>query len=141
MVGRTHCLRSEGMVVKPLQFVGRNRRGLIQPAIKCRSREYRRIIYGPEYTAPEHLERLRARGLGTNRSLALREFVLEASNDSSSANRSDACMSVYSVCWHWKASLSIRGCERTTGWYFGGWSNQEPITGTPNGITKQIPSQ
>jgi protein phosphatase len=66
----------EGMVVKPLQFIGRNRRGLIQPAIKCRGREYLRIIYGPEYTAPEHLERLRARGLGTKRSLALREFAL-----------------------------------------------------------------
>jgi protein phosphatase len=66
----------EGMVVKPSQFVGRNRRGLIQPAIKCRGREYLRIIYGPEYTAPEHLERLRARGLGAKRSLALREFAL-----------------------------------------------------------------
>jgi protein phosphatase len=66
----------EGMVVKPSQFVGKNRRGLIQPAIKCRGREYLRIIYGPEYTAPEHLERLRTRGLGTKRSLALREFAL-----------------------------------------------------------------
>jgi protein phosphatase len=64
------------MVVKPLQFIGKSRRGLIQPAIKCRGREYLRIIYGPEYTAPEHLERLRARGLGTKRSLALREFAL-----------------------------------------------------------------
>jgi protein phosphatase len=66
----------EGMVVKPLQFVPRSRRGLIQPAVKCRGREYLRIIYGPEYTAPEHLERLRSRGLGTKRSLALREFAL-----------------------------------------------------------------
>lgn len=66
----------EGMVVKPLQLMARNRRGLIQPAIKCRGREYLRIIYGPEYTSPEHLERLRARGLGTKRSLALREFAL-----------------------------------------------------------------
>ena len=66
----------EGMVVKPLQFVPKSRRGLIQPAVKCRGREYLRIIYGPEYTAPEHLERLRSRGLGTKRSLALREFAL-----------------------------------------------------------------
>ena len=66
----------EGMVVKPLQFVGKNRRGMIQPAVKCRGREYLRIIYGPEYTAPEHLERLRSRGLSTKRSLALREFSL-----------------------------------------------------------------
>jgi protein phosphatase len=66
----------EGMVVKPLEFVAKNRRGLVQPAVKCRGREYLRIIYGPEYTAPEHLERLRSRGLGTKRSLALREFAL-----------------------------------------------------------------
>jgi protein phosphatase len=66
----------EGMVVKPLSFVARGRRGLAQPALKCRGREYLRIIYGPEYTLPEHLERLRARGLGKKRSLALREFAL-----------------------------------------------------------------
>jgi protein phosphatase len=66
----------EGMVIKPLDFVVRGPRGLVQPAIKCRGREYLRIIYGPEYTAPEHLERLRARGLGAKRSLASREFAL-----------------------------------------------------------------
>jgi protein phosphatase len=66
----------EGMVVKPLSFVARGSRGVVQPALKCRGREYLRIIYGPEYTAPEHLERLRARGLSGKRSLALREFAL-----------------------------------------------------------------
>ena len=66
----------EGMVVKPLQFVQRGRRDLVQPAVKCRGREYLRIIYGPEYTRPQHLERLRQRGLGGKRSLALREFAL-----------------------------------------------------------------
>jgi protein phosphatase len=66
----------EGMVVKPLAFVGRGRRGLVQPAVKCRGREYLRIIYGPHYTADEHLERLRRRGLAAKRSLALREFAL-----------------------------------------------------------------
>jgi protein phosphatase len=64
------------MVVKPLDFVVRGRRGLVQPAVKCRGLEYLRIIYGPEYAAPEHLDRLRARGLGRKRSLALREFAL-----------------------------------------------------------------
>ena len=44
--------------------------------MKVRGREYLRIIYGPEYTAPENLERLRARGLGRKRSLAVREFAL-----------------------------------------------------------------
>ena len=66
----------EGMVVKPLDFVARGKRGIVQPAIKCRGREYLRIIYGPEYTLPDNLEALRARGLSAKRSLALREFAL-----------------------------------------------------------------
>jgi protein phosphatase len=66
----------EGMVVKPRTFVARGRKGLIQPALKVRGREYLRIIYGPEYDAPEHLVRLRKRGLTGKRNLALREFAL-----------------------------------------------------------------
>jgi protein phosphatase len=66
----------EGMVVKPLDFVARGAGGLLQPALKCRGREYLRIIYGPEYDLPENLERLRQRGLSVKRSLALREFCL-----------------------------------------------------------------
>jgi len=34
------------------------------------------IIYGPEYIRAENLARLRQRGLGSKRSLALREFAL-----------------------------------------------------------------
>lgn len=66
----------EGMVVKPLEFISKGRKGLSQPALKVRGQEYLRIIYGPEYTLPENLERLRRRGLGAKRSLALREFAL-----------------------------------------------------------------
>jgi protein phosphatase len=66
----------EGMVVKPFDFITRGPRGLVQPAVKCRGREYLRIIYGPEYALSENLERLRGRGLSTKRSLALREFAL-----------------------------------------------------------------
>jgi protein phosphatase len=70
----------EGMVVKPYYFITagaqRSVGGLVQPAVKVRGREYLRIIYGPEYTAPENLERLRSRGLAAKRSLALREFAL-----------------------------------------------------------------
>ncbi|HXF61826.1 MAG TPA: polynucleotide kinase-phosphatase [Caldilineaceae bacterium] len=66
----------EGMVVKPLDFIARGRRGLIQPAVKVRGREYLRLIYGPDYTRPEQLTRLRVRGLSAKRSLALREFAL-----------------------------------------------------------------
>lgn len=66
----------EGMVVKPRQFLAMSRKGIAQPALKCRGREYLRIIYGPEYTDERHLNRLRERGLSRKRSLALREFAL-----------------------------------------------------------------
>jgi protein phosphatase len=66
----------EGLVVKPRDFVARGKKGLIQPALKVRGREYLRIIYGPEYDAPENLSRLRERRLGSKRDLALREFAL-----------------------------------------------------------------
>lgn len=66
----------EGMVVKPLDFITRSSKGLIQPALKCRGREYLRIIYGPEYDLPQNLDRLRQRGLSGKRSLAMREFCL-----------------------------------------------------------------
>jgi protein phosphatase len=66
----------EGMVVKPHDFIARGPKGLIQPAVKCRGREYLRIIYGPEYTLPENMSRLRKRALGHKRALALREFAL-----------------------------------------------------------------
>ncbi|WP_335939230.1 polynucleotide kinase-phosphatase [Streptomyces sp. PTD5-9] len=67
----------EGMVVKPLAALVRDERGrLVQPGVKVRGREYLRIIYGPEYTRPENLERLRGRFLGHKRSLAQREYAL-----------------------------------------------------------------
>jgi protein phosphatase len=66
----------EGMVVKPADNVVRGRRGLVQPGLKVRGREYLRIIYGPDYTEPANLERLRVRGLGHKRSLAGREYAL-----------------------------------------------------------------
>jgi polynucleotide kinase-phosphatase len=66
----------EGMVVKPLNFIHRGGKGLAQPAVKCRGREYLRIIYGPDYTAAANLSRLRQRGLGHKRALAIGEFAL-----------------------------------------------------------------
>lgn len=66
----------EGMVVKPIDFVSEGLRGLVQPALKSRGPEYLRIIYGAEYTLPEHLQRLRQRSLASKRSLALKEFAL-----------------------------------------------------------------
>ena len=76
----------EGMVVKPAANLSRRPnsvsatsgqpRPLIQPGLKVRGREYLRLIYGPDYTEPDHLTRLRQRGLSHKRSLALREYAL-----------------------------------------------------------------
>src|SRR5260370_109366 len=63
---------------------GRPRRGsgssqhspLVQPGLKVRGREYLRLIYGPDYTEPPNLARLRQRALSHKRSLALREYAL-----------------------------------------------------------------
>ncbi|SIQ61035.1 polynucleotide kinase-phosphatase [Micromonospora avicenniae] len=68
----------EGMVVKPYAgLAARSKRGsLLQPGIKCRGREYLRIIYGPGYDEPEQLKLLRQRSLGRKRGLALREHGL-----------------------------------------------------------------
>jgi protein phosphatase len=75
----------EGMVVKPAANLTRGPRcgsspsqhsGLVQPGLKVRGREYLRLIYGPDYTQPEHLDRLRQRGLSHKRSLAMREYAL-----------------------------------------------------------------
>jgi protein phosphatase len=66
----------EGMVAKPAAVVHRGPKGLAQPGLKCRGQEYLRLVYGPEYTLPGNLDRLRPRGLARKRSLALREFAL-----------------------------------------------------------------
>ncbi len=66
----------EGMVVKPFHNLVRTARGYAQPGVKVRGREYLRIIYGPDYTEPANLERLRERHLGHKRSLAAREYAL-----------------------------------------------------------------
>ena len=67
---------SEGMVIKPIDGMVLGKKGPLQPAIKCRGREYLRIIYGPTYTESANISRLRHRALGPKRALALREFVL-----------------------------------------------------------------
>ncbi|MER7015094.1 polynucleotide kinase-phosphatase [Saccharopolyspora sp. NPDC000359] len=66
----------EGMVVKPAANLTRGHRGLAQPGVKVRGREYLRIIYGPDYTEPDNLDRLRQRALGRKRGLATREYAL-----------------------------------------------------------------
>ena len=66
----------EGMVVKPAANLTRGPKGLVQPGLKVRGREYLRLIYGPDYTEQANLTRLRQRGLSHKRSLALREYAL-----------------------------------------------------------------
>lgn len=66
----------EGMVVKPEFYTARYNGKLLQPAVKCRGKEYLRIIYGPEYLFPAHLDRLKKRSLSHKRTLALQEFSL-----------------------------------------------------------------
>ena len=66
----------EGVVVKPSAGLVHTAKGLALPGIKVRGREYLRIIYGPDYTMPANLERLRDRGVAHKRSMALREYAL-----------------------------------------------------------------
>jgi polynucleotide kinase-phosphatase len=66
----------EGMVVKPYEFVAYGNEELVQPAVKCRGREYLRIIYGPEYDQAENIIKLKHRSVSKKRSLAIREFAL-----------------------------------------------------------------
>lgn len=66
----------EGMVVKPADPVILRENRLVLPGVKCRGQEYLRLIYGPEYLAPENLKRLGQRSLRRKSSLARREFAL-----------------------------------------------------------------
>ena len=66
----------EGMVVKPAGSYVRGKRSPVQPGLKVRGREYLRLIYGPDYTEPQNLSRVRQRRIAGKRSLALREYAL-----------------------------------------------------------------
>ncbi len=67
----------EGMVVKPIGALVRDGKGPPGAARHQVPRtRYLRIIYGPEYTRPDNLARLRGRFLNHKRSLAIREYAL-----------------------------------------------------------------
>ena len=68
----------EGMVVKPAANLPHlpDGRALAQPGLKVRGRDYLRLVYGPDYTEPANLTRLRQRAVARKRSLALREYAL-----------------------------------------------------------------
>ena len=66
------------MVVKPAANLPHlpDGRALAQPGLKVRGRDYLRLVYGPDYTEPANLTRLRQRAVARKRSLALREYAL-----------------------------------------------------------------
>ena len=66
----------EGMVIKPMSFTAQSPRTMVQPALKCRGPEYLRIIYGPEYNLPHHIDKVRRRSLRGKQNAAVREFAL-----------------------------------------------------------------
>ena len=96
----------EGMVVKPLAFIPRGKRGLIQPAIKSRGREYLRIIYGPDYTLAHNLERLRraAYPASAHWPCGSLRWGWKPWSALSAVNRSTGCTNACSGCWRWKAN-------------------------------------
>jgi hypothetical protein len=103
---------------------------LVQPGIKCRGREYLRIIYGPEYTRPDNLARLRGRFLNHKRSLAIREYALglEALDRLAEGSRCGGCTRRCSGCWRWSRSRWTRGCRHppTVGRRRGGLPPEAP---------------
>jgi protein phosphatase len=66
----------DGVVIKSSTFVPQGKHWKIQPALKCRTPEYLRLLYGPEYTLQKNLKRLSYRKLTNKRILALKEFAL-----------------------------------------------------------------
>lgn len=67
----------EGIVVKPLHptaFLPSGR--YIQPALKCRTKDYLRLIYGINYLEKDNFEFLRHRRTADKRRLAMQQFEL-----------------------------------------------------------------
>jgi protein phosphatase len=67
----------EGCVIKTLDYTIKQNGKLLQPMIKCRGREYLRLIYGPTYSMQKKLDSLiHSRAVWRKRRLALAEFAL-----------------------------------------------------------------
>ena len=66
----------EGMVVKPLDFITKGRRGFAQPAVKCRGPEYLQHHLRTGVPAAGKSRTAAFRAVGAKRSLASREFAL-----------------------------------------------------------------
>ena len=92
--------------------------GGARPAgIKCRGREYLRIIYGPEYTAPRTSSGCGGGASATSARSPLREFALgiEALDRFVAGSRSTVCTSACSACSRWRASRSTHACRSLVG--------------------------
>lgn len=105
------------MVLKPVRFIARGGKGLIQPAMKVRGHDDLWIIHGPDQDLPRNIARLHERGLGRKFSLADRAFHLgrEGCTASSGNPLWPRSPNVRLVCWRWRVSLSIRGLEVVIG--------------------------
>jgi len=67
----------EGIVIKPYNGLQYQPNGsLVQPALKVRSKEYLRIIYGMDYLEEECFDFVKVRQVKYKRALALKEFEL-----------------------------------------------------------------
>lgn len=67
----------EGVVIKSLDFCPRGESGqLLVPMMKCRGREYLRIIYGPNYLNEQRLIELKKRSTRLKKRKALDEFSI-----------------------------------------------------------------
>ena len=82
----------------------------MQPAVKCRGREYLRIIYGPEYTRRRTLPAAAAVARRKAIAGAIREFALgiEGLERFVRMSRSDESTNACSACWRSKVSRLIR---------------------------------
>ncbi|MDH4127213.1 MAG: polynucleotide kinase-phosphatase [Spirochaetota bacterium] len=68
--------KSEGIIVKPYNFMIKKKSTLIQPAIKCRNKEFLKLIYGTDYNTSEKIKIINNRDLSNIHSLAIKEFAL-----------------------------------------------------------------
>ena len=108
------------MVVKPAANLSRGRKGLVQPGLKVRGAEYLRIIYGPDYTEPANLDRLRAAASATSARwpCGSTRSGWRRSTGSRAGSRCGGCTSACSRCWRWSPSRSTRAYDRAAGVLF-----------------------
>ncbi len=106
----------EGMVVKPLDFCVRGKTGLIQPAVKCRGKEYLRIIYGPEYTSPINLRGSGSEDWPINDHLHCGSLHWGSKqwNALCATNHCGESMNVYLLCSRSRVNRSTHGFEPST---------------------------